>query len=326
MTEADLLMENGDSPSQKKIKVLGMIMYYQWFIPNCSSIAKPLFSLTVMLKGKKINRKGSAVYRKLSPGEWSTEHSKSFKQLKSALLVSVVLVHPDFHRPFILSTDASLDGLGTVLSQVPEGETKARPIAFASKALTRAQSNKPAHCLEFLALKWSICDKFSHWLKGHSFTVLTENNPLTYILTKSKLAVCEQRWVAKLAPYNFSIQYIPGSKNVVADALSGQPFIRGFVSQRLVSKPYEALLEEGRPLQRRCGPVHFSFVVVLCLGEALKRSLSLRLKSCPISAPVFMTCYQKSTKARKSSKFLMSEMIVLFQVSCIFLPSLNLLQ
>ncbi len=156
-----------------------------------------------------------------------------------------MLAHPDFNRPFILSTDASLDGLGAVLSQVPEGETRARPVAFASKALTRAQSNYPAHRLEFLALKWSVCEKFSHWLKGHSFTVWTDNNPLTYILTKPRLDACEQRWVAKLAPYNFSIQYIPGSKNVVADAMSRQPFVQGRVSQRLVAEPYETLLEEA---------------------------------------------------------------------------------
>ncbi|KAL7840981.1 hypothetical protein SRHO_G00246720 [Serrasalmus rhombeus] len=33
---------------------------------------------------------------------------------------------------------------------------------------------------------------------------------------------------------------------------------------------------------------------VLCLGEALKRRLSLRLKSCQVSAPVCMNCQQKS--------------------------------
>ncbi len=159
-----------------------------------------------------------------------------------------MLAHPDFTRPFILSTDASLDGIGAVLSQVPVGESKARPIAFASKALTRAQSNYPAHRLEFLALKWSVCDKFSHWLKGHSFTVWTDNNPLTYILTKPKLDACEQRWVAKLAPYTFDIQYIPGTKNVVADALSRQPFVPGHVSHRLVAEPYDRLLGQSELL------------------------------------------------------------------------------
>lgn len=100
---------------------------------------------------------------------------------------------------------------------IPEGESTARPVTFASKALTRAQTNYPTHRLGFLALKWSVCDKLSHWLKGHHFTVWTDNNPLNYILTKLKLDTCEQRWVAKLAPFTFDINYIPGAKNVVAD-------------------------------------------------------------------------------------------------------------
>lgn len=35
--------------------------------------------------------------------------------------------------------------------------------------------------------KWSVCEKFSNWLKGHSFTVWTNNNnPLTYIITMTE--------------------------------------------------------------------------------------------------------------------------------------------
>ncbi|KAK0139547.1 Transposon Ty3-I Gag-Pol polyprotein [Merluccius polli] len=139
MSEADLMMEDGVTPSAKKIKsFLGMIMYYQRFIQNCSSMAKPLFSLTAAATGK-ANAKRASHFKRLSPGDWTQEQSNSFNQLKAALLNSVVLAHPDFGRPFILSTDASLDGLGAVLSQVPEGGSKARPIAFASKALTRPQ-------------------------------------------------------------------------------------------------------------------------------------------------------------------------------------------
>lgn len=251
MDERDLMLEDGVTPSQKKIRAfLGMVMFYQRFIQNCSSIAKPLFALTAAPKGQRNNGAKLSHWRKLSPSDWKSEQRDSFNMLKSALLETVVLAHPDFNRPFILSTDASLDGLGAVLSQIPEGETRARPVAFASKALTRAQSNYPAHRLEFLALKWSICEKFSHWLKGHSFAVWTDNNPLTYILTKPKLDACEQRWVAKLAPYNFSIQYIPGSKNVVADAMSRQPFVQGRISQRLVSEPYETLMEQAEQFKK----------------------------------------------------------------------------
>lgn len=126
---------------------------------------------------------------------------------------------------------------------------KVRHVPLPSPALTRAQCNYPAHHLEFLALKWSVCNKFSHWLKGHTFTVWTSNNLLTYILTKPKLDACEQRWVAKLSPYNFSIKYIPDSKNTIADPLSRRPFIQTRVCQRLMKEPYEELLEESQHVQ-----------------------------------------------------------------------------
>ena len=35
--------------------------------------------------------------------------------------------------------------------------------------------------LELLALKWAVCDKFRDYLIGSKFTVLTDNNPLTYV-------------------------------------------------------------------------------------------------------------------------------------------------
>ena len=85
----------------------------------------------------------------------------------------------------------------------------------------KTESNYPAHKLEFLALKWAICEKFHEYLYGNTpFEVYTDNNPLTYVLTTAKLDTCGQRWVAKLANYNFTIQYRSGQSNVEADALS----------------------------------------------------------------------------------------------------------
>uniref|UniRef100_A0A3B1J038 ribonuclease H n=1 Tax=Astyanax mexicanus TaxID=7994 RepID=A0A3B1J038_ASTMX len=248
MTKQNLMEPDGCTPSVRRIRsFLGMVFYYQHFIPNCSSLAKPLFALTSGQKRrKKADRTGKApgTFRKLKSSDWSTDCDEAFNSLKEKLLNCVVLAHPDFSRPFLLSVDASLDGLGAVLSQVPANEDQARPVAFASKTLSQSQKRYPAHRLEFLALKWSVCEKFSHWLKGHSFTVWTDNNPLTYIMTKPKLDACEQRWVAKLAPYSFDLRYIPGRKNIVADALSRVPFTQT-VSHRLISEPYSKLLCEG---------------------------------------------------------------------------------
>lgn len=251
MCATDLMEPDEVTPSQKRVRsFLGMVNYYQHFIPNYSSLAKPLFDLLV---GQKQKRKGKplkrpAQYRKLTPADWTSDHQEAFEGLKASLTTSVILAHPDFTRPFVLSTDASLDGLGAVLSQVQEGDTVARPVAFASKSLSRAQKRYPAHRLEFLAMKWSVCDKFSHWLKGRSFTVWTDNNPLTHILTKPRLDACEQRWVAKLASYEFDIKYIPGPKNTVADALSRRPFVKSAVGGQLLRDPYSELLATAVPV------------------------------------------------------------------------------
>ncbi|KAJ8403213.1 hypothetical protein AAFF_G00354300 [Aldrovandia affinis] len=187
---------------------------------------------------------GAGMFRKLTTADWSPACEEAFHRLKRELLTCAVLAHPDFSRPFILSVDASLDGLGAVLSQLPAGEDKARPIAFASKTLSKSQQRYPAHRLEFLALKWSVTEKFGHWLKGHDFTVWTDNNPLTHILTKPKLDAYEQRWVAKLSSYNFDLKYIPGPRNIVADALSRDPFASS-VSKRLIQEPYSGLMLEA---------------------------------------------------------------------------------
>ena len=98
-------------------------------------------------------------------------------------------------------------------------------------------------------MKWSVCDKFSHWLKGNSLTVWTDNNPLTYIMTKPKLDACEQRWVAKLAPYTFSLKHIAGTKNIVADALSRDPFAKT-AGRRLVSESYNVCLPNLMGLEK----------------------------------------------------------------------------
>ena len=76
--------------------------------------------------------------------------------------------------------------------------------------------------LELLALKWAIADKFCDYLLGASTIVYTDNNPLAH-LNSAKLGATEQRWVAKLAPFQLEIRYRSGRSNRCADALSRCP-------------------------------------------------------------------------------------------------------
>ena len=131
--------------------------------------------------------------------------------------------YADYGKPFKLHTDASGLGLGAILYQTQEDGTD-RAIAYASRTLSKSEKNYPAYKLEFLALKWSVCDRFHEYLYGGRFEVFTDNNPLTYILTTAKLDATGHRWVANLANYTFSIKYKSGKSNVDADALSSNPW------------------------------------------------------------------------------------------------------
>ena len=95
-----------------------------------------------------------------------------------------------------------------------------RVIAYASRGLSSSERNYSAYKLEFLALKWSVTEKFHDYLYGNSSLVFTDNNPLTYVLTTAKLDSTGNRSLADLQLCNFSIRYRPGRTNADADLLS----------------------------------------------------------------------------------------------------------
>ena len=117
---------------------------------------------------------------------WGLEQQEAFETLQRLCTESPILAYADFKAPFVLHTDASGDGLGTVLYQVQDGQK--RVIAYASRSLSKSERNYPVHKLEFLALKWAVTDKFHEYLYSSEFQVYTDNNPLTYVLTTAKLA------------------------------------------------------------------------------------------------------------------------------------------
>ena len=121
----------------------------------------------------------------LPPFKWTAEHQESFNKLKEAITSEPVLAYLNYEKPFILETDTSLKGLGTVLSQ-EDDEGNYHIISFAShmlKLYEKSMKNYSSAKLELLALKWAVYEKFKDYLIGSKFTILIDNNPLTYVHT-----------------------------------------------------------------------------------------------------------------------------------------------
>ncbi len=193
-------------------KFLGFSGFYRKFVKDYSKIARPLYSLLKgpLSKGRKRVSDSSFV--------WGEDQEKAFHHLIECLTSAPVLGYADYSLPFELHIDASLDGLGAVLCQNQDGQS--RVIAYASRGLSMSECRYPAHKLEFLSLKWAITEKFRDYLYCHRFTVHTDNNPLTYVLSTAKLDATGHRWLSELANFDFDIKYRSGKVNRDADALS----------------------------------------------------------------------------------------------------------
>ena len=201
--------------------IIGFLGYYRTYLKDFSRKLKPVYDLLQKEPDGKTLKKHLDAKRKIV---WKAEFQNIVNNMVDELKSPRVIAYPDFSVPFTVHCDASQMGLGAALYQEQEGVT--RIISLASRTLTPAEKNYYMHSgkLEFLALKWAITDKFSDYLiNGPKFEVVTDNNPLTYILTSAKLNTTGLRWVSELANYDFSIRYRKGKRHGDADFLSRNP-------------------------------------------------------------------------------------------------------
>ena len=182
---------------------------FRRFIKGYSKIAKPLNDL---LEGEASKLKAEEV-------ELPPDALKAFEELKLRCMTVPILVFADFKKQFRLETDASKEGLGAVLLQESD-DGQYHPVAFTSCELKGGEPKYHSSKLEFLADKWAVTEQFREYLQYQPFTVRTDNNLLTYILTTLNLDALGHHWVAALAGYNMKLEYLKGSDNKVADALS----------------------------------------------------------------------------------------------------------
>ena len=225
-TDSDKIEALTSWPEPDNVKALrsflGFTGYYRRFVKDYARIVKPSNDLLVgHPTHTDSDSKKKKKYKKISPWQWGPAQQCAFDTIKEKLSSPPVLAYADFSKPFILHTDASSEGLGAVLYKEQEGME--RVIAYASRGLRNGEKNYPAHKLELLSLKWAVTDKFHDYLYGNSFLVVTDNNPLTYVLSSAKLDATGHRWLAALGTYNFQLKYRCGRANGDADGLSRRP-------------------------------------------------------------------------------------------------------
>lgn len=203
--EAILEMPSPTDRTQAK-SFCGLVLYYGRFLPNASTIMKPIFN--AMTSDKFV---------------WDSNCAKSMTEIKQLIVSDLVLAHYDQSLPLILISDASQYGIGVCIAhKFPDGREK--PIAFSSRTLNKAEINYSMIDKEALAIYFGV-SKFQQYLIGRKFTIKTDHRPLTSIFGSKKgipvmAANRLQRWAVYLSGFDFDIQCIPGKDNGCADALS----------------------------------------------------------------------------------------------------------
>ena len=162
----------------------------------------------------------SAITGDTVPFRWGYTEKRAFDEVKTLAQQArdhrrVPLDYSSIVPPIWMITDGCSTGISGLISQGDDWKT-ANITAFYSAKLNSAQQNYPVHEIEFLAGVETML-RHTNILQGQW---LTDHKGLTYLLNQKNLSGWQARWLEKISSFMFKVVYIPGSENVVADALS----------------------------------------------------------------------------------------------------------
>ncbi|GJW54337.1 reverse transcriptase domain-containing protein [Tanacetum coccineum] len=154
---------------------------------------------------------------KNTPFIFSDECIQAFETLKKKLTEAPILIAPDWDLPFELMCDASDFAIGAVLGQ--RHERHFRPIHYASKTMTEAESHYTTTEKEMLAVVYAF-EKFRSYLILNKSIVYTDHSALKYLFAKKDSKARLLRWVLLLQEFKFKVIDTKGAENLAADHLS----------------------------------------------------------------------------------------------------------
>ena len=216
-------------------RFMGLANYYAQFVPKFSDLSKPLTRLT----------------QKTTPFVWDDAAQDAFDRIKKRISSKGTLAILDPMRPVYLQTDASSVAWAAVVSQAVAASPTLRPIAFISGTFTETEQNWDTTNRELAAIVFA-CRKLPSLLNGPHCTVLCDHASLQTIYETRITSERQARWATTLMEYDIAIRYLPGSENVVADALSRpegvikDPLFAG----RVIPASFPEVIEKSRTTER----------------------------------------------------------------------------
>ncbi|GJV74611.1 reverse transcriptase domain-containing protein [Tanacetum coccineum] len=175
--------------------------FYRRFIKDFSKISRPMTHLL----------------EKSIPFIFSEDCILAFQTLKKKLTEAPILIAPNWDQPFEIMCDASDYAIGAVLGQ--RIEKHFRPIHYASKTMTEAESNYTTTEKEMLAVVYAF-EKFRSYLIMNKSVVYTDHSALKYLFNKKDAKARLLRWVLLLQEFDFKVIDTKGAENYAADHLS----------------------------------------------------------------------------------------------------------
>ncbi|GJU07815.1 reverse transcriptase domain-containing protein [Tanacetum coccineum] len=174
------------------------------------------------------------------------------EELKFKLTEAPILIAPNWDQPFEIMCDASDYAIGAVLGQ--RIEKHFRPIHYASKTMTEAETNYTTTEKEMLAVVYAF-EKFRSYLIMNKSVVYTDHSALKYLFNKKDAKARLLRWVLLLQEFDFSVIDTKGAENYAADHLSRleNPYENVFDPKEINENfPLETLNTDDPYLFRTC--------------------------------------------------------------------------
>ena len=249
---------------------LGLCNYYASYVRMFAQLAAPLQE---KLKVPRELGKAGSKHRI----DWTPEELKAFDTLKQALVADLELYHIDSRKPFALRTDASQYAIGAALEQFPkhddvppleeikEGCTVA--VGFMSRKLTPGQRDRwDTRDKETYAVVSGL-ERWAGYIGYNKVLVLTDHKSLESWHKEHVAGMGptgrRARWHSKLNKFRIEVIHVPGSTNIVGDALSrwAYPAHSGYDDISWHGTPQDteemkAALEEERRKERGTPKAH----------------------------------------------------------------------